>query len=58
MFYLLLLIYIIPVALIVGLVLVLVKVVIKLLLRIFGWLLLLVWIGLKYLVKGIRLAMA
>ena len=58
MFYLLLLIYIIPVALIVGLVLALVNVVIKLLLRIVGWLLLLVWTGLKYLVKGIRLAMA
>ena len=58
MFYLLLLIYIIPVALIVGLVLALVKVVIKLSLRLIGWLLLLVWTGLKSLVKGIRLAMA
>ena len=58
MFYLLLLIYIIPVALIVGLVLALVKVVIKLSLRLVGWLLLLVWTVLKYLVKGIRLVMA
>lgn len=58
MFYLLLLIYIIPVALIVGLVLALVKVVIRLSLRLVGWLLLLVWTGLKYLIKGIRLTRA
>lgn len=56
MFYLLLLIYIIPVALIVGLVLALVKVAIKLSFRLVGWLFWLVWTGLKQLIKGIRLA--
>ena len=58
MFYLLLLIYVIPVALIVGLVLAMVKVLIKLSFRLVVWVLRLFWNGLKYLVKGIRLAMA
>ena len=58
MFYLLLLIYIIPVALIVGLVLALVKVLIKLSFRLVVWVLRLFWTGLKSLVKGFKLAMS
>lgn len=57
MFYLLLLLYMLPVALIIGLVLCLVKVIIKLTLRMVGWIFRLLWKAFKYLFKTVRLVM-
>lgn len=51
MFYLLLILYIIPVAFLIGVLLGLVKVALRYVLKLAGWLLSLTWQGLKYLCR-------